>query len=68
MDNIKGYKYTNEQEVINACKECNNYYGVPVSPDDITQNWTDYYYSEFNNPSFYYIIFDESLLPILGQP
>jgi hypothetical protein len=65
---IKGYKYTTEQEAINACQECNNYYGIPVSPDDITQNWTDYQYANLNTPPFWYIFFDESLIPVLGQP
>jgi hypothetical protein len=68
MDNIKGYKYQTEQETKSKIQECNIYYGIPVSSDSITQNYIDYYYSEFNNPPFYYIIFDESLIPILGQP
>ena len=39
---ITGYKYTNEQDAINAREQCDAYYGIPVSPDDVTQNWIDY--------------------------
>lgn len=65
---INGYKYTTEQEAINARETCDAFYGIPVAPDDVTQNWIDYVFAEFNKPQFWYIIFDESLLPVLGQP
>jgi len=64
----KGYKYTTEQEAINARELCDTYYGIPVSPDDVTQNWVDYQFAELNTPQFWYIVFDESLTPILGIP
>ena len=63
-----GYQYTNEQDAINSREACDAYYGIPVSPDDVTQNWVDYQFAELNNPQFWYIVFDESLTPILGQP
>jgi hypothetical protein len=63
-----GYKYTTETEAINACESVDAYYGIPVSPDDVTQNWVEYQFAEYNEPQFWYIIFDESLTPILGQP
>jgi len=59
-----GYKYNTEQEAITAQKSCNAYYGIPKSETDVTQNWCDYSYSE----NFCYIIYDESLQPILGEP
>jgi hypothetical protein len=65
---ITGYKYTNEQDAINARKECADYYGLPVSPDDVTQYWVDYETAEFDNPVFWYIVFDESIRDILGEP
>ncbi len=65
---IKGYKYNTEQEAINAREACDAYYGIPVAPDDVTQNWVDYQFANLNTPSFWYIIFNESLLPVLGQP
>lgn len=65
---ITGYKYTNEQDAINAREQVDTYYGIPVSPDDVTQNWVDYNTAELNNPIFYYIIFDESLEVVLGEP
>jgi hypothetical protein len=68
MEYISGYKYTNEQDAINARERVDAYYGIPVSPDDVTQNWVDYQFAELNKPKFWYIIFDESLAPILGQP
>ena len=61
----KGYKYSTENQAINAQKACNTYYGIPKSPDDITQNWCSYNYDIIG---FWYIVYDESLLPILGEP
>jgi hypothetical protein len=65
---IKGYKYTTQQDAINARELCDTYYGIPVSPDDVTQNWVDYQFAELNTPQFWYITYDDSLLPVLGQP
>ena len=68
MPSIKGYQYNTEQEAINAREACDAYYGIPVAPDDVTQNWVDYQFAELNTPQFWYIVFDESLAPILGTP
>lgn len=65
---MQGYKFTAEQSAINASKQCADYYGLPKSKDDVTQNWVDYQFAEFNNPTFWYIAYDESLLPVLGEP
>jgi hypothetical protein len=65
---VIGYKYTNEQDAINAREQCDAYYGIPVTPDDITQNWVDYQIATLDNPIFYYITFDESLEVVLGEP
>ena len=68
MQSINGYQYITEEEAQNAQALCNSYYGIPASPDDVTQNWVDYQFAEFNIPQFWYIVFDESLTPILGTP
>lgn len=60
-----GYQYFTEQEAIDARKQCADYYGLPVHPDDVTQYWVDYNYSELG---FCYIIFYESIKAILGEP
>jgi hypothetical protein len=65
---ITGYKYDTEQEAIDAREACDTYYGIPVSPDDVTQNWVDYQTAELNNPNFWYIIYNDSLNVILGTP
>ena len=66
---MQGYKYTTEQAAINAVKACNDYYGIPTGQvDEVTQRWCDYQFAELNEPQFWYIVFDESLLPILGNP
>lgn len=65
---VTGYKYTNEQDAINAREQIDNYYGIPVSPEDITQNWVDYNTAELDAPVFWYITFDESIEVVLGQP
>ena len=65
---ILGYKYTNEQDAINARKQCADYYGLPKTPEDVTQYWVDYQTATLDNPIFYYIIFDDSLRIVLGEP
>jgi len=65
---VLGYKYQTEQQAQQARKQCADYYGLPKSPEDVTQYWVDYQYAELNEPPFWYIIYDESILTILGQP
>ncbi|NDA64827.1 MAG: hypothetical protein EBX50_22800 [Chitinophagia bacterium] len=65
---IIGYKYNTEQEAYDKRENVDSYYGIPVSPEDITQNWVDYLEASLNEPVFWYINFNDSLLPILGQP
>ena len=65
---VLGYKYTNEQDAINAREQVVTYYGIPVSPDDVTKNWIDYQTAKYNTPIFWYIIFDDSLKVVLGEP
>jgi hypothetical protein len=65
---IEGYKYITEQEAINARKQCADYYGLPVSLEDVTKYWVDYNEAILNTPIFWYIIFDESVRDVLGEP
>jgi hypothetical protein len=65
---IIGYKYNTEIEAQDARKQCADYYGLPVSPEDVTKYWIDYIKASLNNPVFWYIVYDESILDILGQP
>jgi hypothetical protein len=62
---FKGYTYTDENDAVNAVEMVNAYYNIPANPGDITQTWVTYNYDPKN---FYYILFDESLIPILGEP
>ena len=65
---MQGYIFETEIEAIAAQKACDTYYGIPVHPDDVTQHWCGYNFAELNTPQFWYIVFDESLTPILGTP
>jgi hypothetical protein len=65
---VTGYKYTNEQDAMDARQQCADYYGLPIYPDTITIYWTNYKTAELDNPIFWYIVFDESIEMILGQP
>jgi len=65
---MQGYIFTTEPEAIAAQKACDSYYGIPVHPDDVTQHWCGYNFAELNDPQFWYIIYHESLLPVLGEP
>lgn len=65
---VLGYKYDTEQDAINARESCDTYYGIPVSLDDVTQNWVDYQPAELDSPVFWYIRHDDSLDIVLGAP
>ena len=65
---IIGYKYTTEQDAINARKQCADYYGLPVSPEDVKQYWVEYETALLDTPIFWYIQFDSSIEMILGEP
>jgi hypothetical protein len=65
---MQGYIFQTETEAIAAQKACDNYYGIPVHPDDVTQHWCGYNFAELNDPQFWYITYDISLVPILGEP
>jgi hypothetical protein len=66
--NILGYKYNSEQEVIDAQKLCDEHYGIPVHPDDVTQHWCGYEEAYLNEPIFWFIRYDQSLVVVLGEP
>jgi hypothetical protein len=65
---VTGYKYTNEQDAIDARESCDTYYGIPVLPTDVTQNWVEYQTASLNTPIFWYITYDKSLDVVLGAP
>lgn len=65
---VTGYKYDTEQEAIDARETCDAYYGIPLSPDDVTQNWVDYQKADLDTPIFWYIRHDDSLDVVLGAP
>ncbi len=65
---IEGYKYTVEQDAIDARKLCADYYGLPINQEDVTKYWVDYETAYLDTPIFWYIIFDESIRVILGEP
>ena len=65
---IEGYKYTVEQDAIDARKLCADYYGLPINQEDVTKFWVDYETAYLDTPIFWYIIFDESIRTLLGEP
>ena len=65
---MTGYKYTTEQEAIDARKQCADYYGLPKTPDSVTRYYVDYQEATLDNPIFWYIQHNEGVEPILGQP
>ena len=65
---INGYKYTTEAQAQAAVNNCNAYYGIPKTPEDVTQNWVEYQFAELNQPQFWYIVYDDSLQVVLGKP
>ena len=65
---VNGYKYTIEQDAIDAREACDTYYGIPVLPTDVTQNWVEYQAADLDIPIFWYITHDDSLDVVLGTP
>jgi hypothetical protein len=62
---MTGYKFTTEQEAQAAISQCDTYYGYPKT-DCVTEHWCGYQFSELDN--FYYIVYDQSIEVVLGQP
>lgn len=65
---VTGYKYNTESEAIAARKQCADFYGLPSSPDNVVKYWVNYQEANLNTPIFWYIVFDESIREILGDP
>lgn len=64
-----GYKYNTEQEVKDAAHQCDIYYGIPTGQGgEVTNKWVDYRFAELNEPQFYYIIWNDTLNVVLGEP
>lgn len=63
-----GYKYNQEQDAKDAISACDVYHGIPANESDTTTHWTNYLYAGLNVPVFWYIMYDVSLVPILGEP
>jgi hypothetical protein len=62
---MTGYKYTTEQEAIDARAQAASYMGFP-NPTGDTLYWVGYNYSEIDG--FYYIEYVEGLEAVLGTP
>lgn len=62
---MKGYKYTTEQDAIDARQTCATYKGLP-NPQGDTLYWVNYNYSQLDG--FFYIEYVEDLELVLGQP
>jgi len=64
-----GYKYTEEQDAIDAVALVNTHYGYPREDDPVTITWTQFFIdAEDENNVFYFIPYDESLEVVLGTP
>lgn len=62
---MTGYKYTTEQEAIDARAQAAAFMGLP-NPQGDTLYWVNYSYSELDG--FYYIQHVEGLEMALGSP
>jgi hypothetical protein len=50
------------------CVQFGRVYDEREMGNERSQNWIDYQEANLNNPIFWYIVYNESLLPILGSP
>lgn len=62
---MTGYKYTTEQEAIDARVQAATYMGLP-NPQGDTLYWVNYNHAELDG--FYYIQHVEGLEAVLGTP
>lgn len=62
---MTGYKYTTEQEAINARAQAATYAGFPTPQGD-TLYWVNYNHAELDG--FYYIEHVEGIEAVLGAP
>jgi hypothetical protein len=62
---MTGYKYTTEQEAIDARAQAATYMGLP-NPQGDTLYWVNYNHAELDG--FYYIQYVENLDQVLGEP
>lgn len=58
--NVTGYKFFSELDALQAVQHCATYYDNP--------KWTQYWTANYDNPVFWFILSDDSLVPVLGQP
>lgn len=66
---ITGYKFETEEQALTACNLCSEYYNIPNgNPDEITDKWVNYQSAEMDDPKFYYIIWNDTLTEVLGNP
>lgn len=66
---MKGYKFNTEEAVKTAQSQCDVYYDIPNGqPDEVTKHWVGYQLAEMNEPQFYYIIWNDTLNAVLGDP
>jgi len=68
IQKIKGYKYTTAEAASYDIELLDAFYGIPVSEDSVTRNWCEYEVANLNDPVFYFIRYDKSMLEVLGEP
>ena len=65
---VKGYFFSSEEDVNLAIEKVNKHYNIFNHPDKVTNSWVSCNVTKYNDPRYYYIIWHESLNPILGEP
>ena len=63
---MKGYVYNTEQEAVEARKKAADYKGLPIKENYTTKYWVNYEYSKPDN--LWYIVYDDGLEAVLGEP
>ena len=60
---MRGWIFDSEQDAVTAIADINAYFGIPVSPDSVTQTYTEY----LPWGDAWAIMEDESLVWLLGD-
>lgn len=66
----KGYKYSNEESANDSINLLNVHFNIPKNANCLTRSYAeaDISYDKDKKIDFYYIIFDPSMIIVLGDP
>ncbi len=65
-ETVTGYKWNNEQAARSGQAAARVHFGIPISPESVTQEWIEPLHNTGSEGDFWYYIGD--LSPVFGSP